>query len=170
MAAGCRQTAELEAAADPLAASLPGSRPGSRHGCSWLSSAVRLIPAMEGLLGRMRHLAMFSPRVEAVVDDKTRQMDEREIGCDDRGAISSRPRKQLTGRLHRRFLHERDFVLLHELPPPGIDLLVDIDLHRADVAAAAVQRRGEGQVAVLTRVEGRIDDEADGTRVGGAVA
>src|SRR4029077_4350870 len=103
----------------------------------------------------MRHLPMLPPGVEAVVDDETRKMREREIGRGDRGAISHRPRKHLAGGLHRRLLYERDFVPLHELAPPGVDLLVDVDLDRADVAAAAIERRGKRQVAVLVCVEGR---------------
>src|SRR5258707_8973163 len=61
-------------------------------------------------------------------------------------------------------------MLVHENTPPRIDLLVDVDLHRADIGATAVERRSEWQVAVFARVEGRIDDEADRAGVGGAVA
>src|SRR6266404_1075869 len=59
---------------------------------------------------------------------------------------------------------------LHERAPPRVDLLVDIDLHRTDIGAAAVERRGEWQVAVFPRVERRIDDEADRAGIGGAIA
>ena len=59
---------------------------------------------------------------------------------------------------------------LDEHPAPGIDLLVDVDLDRADIGAAAVERRSEGQVAVFPRVEGRVDDQADRAGIGGAVA
>src|SRR5690242_13931356 len=47
---------------------------------------------------------------------------------------------------------------------------MDIDLYRANIAAAAVQRGGERQVAVFARVEGRVDDKPDGTGISGAVA
>src|SRR3979490_1787880 len=58
---------------------------------------------------------------------------------------------------------------LHELAPPGIDLLVDIDLYRAHISAAAIERRCERQVAVFSGVERRIDDQADRAGVGGPV-
>src|SRR5208283_4127358 len=106
------------------------------------------MPAMEGLLRRMRHLAMLSPGIEAVVNNKARQMGERVIGGGNRRTVSGRVREQLAGHLHRRFLHKWGLVLLHELSAPGIDLLVDVDLHRADVGAAAVESRRERQVAV----------------------
>src|SRR5271165_6877258 len=61
-------------------------------------------------------------------------------------------------------------MLLHELSAPGVDLLVDVDLHWADVAAAAVERRSKGQIAVFARVERRIDDEANGAGISGSVA
>src|SRR6516164_176824 len=54
--------------------------------------------------------------------------------------------------------------------PVAIDLLVDVDLDRTDIAAAAVQCRSERQIAVFSLVEGRVDDQADRTRVGGAIA
>src|SRR5882757_3365368 len=58
---------------------------------------------------------------------------------------------------------------LHELAPPGIDLLVDIDLHRAHIGAAAIERGCKRQVAVFSGVERRIDDETDRAGVGGPV-
>src|ERR1700739_1632103 len=59
---------------------------------------------------------------------------------------------------------------LHEFLPPRVDLLVDVDLDRTDVAAAAVERRRERQVAVFVRIEGRIDDQADRARISCPVA
>ena len=100
------------------------------------SPAVCLIPAVEGLLGRVRQLAMLPPGVKAVVDDEARQMGERKIGRGDRSTISGRPREHFAGRLHRGFLDERNLVLLHQLAPPGIDLLMDVDLDRANIACS----------------------------------
>src|SRR5580704_8098954 len=169
-AAAWRRTKELLGAAGPPAAGWRGSMRKSRRGCSPLVSAIRAMPAMERLLGRMRDLAMFTPGVEAVVDDEARQVGERDVGRRDRSTIGRRAREQLAGRLHRGFLGERDLVSLHEFTPPGVDLLVNVDLHRTDIAAASIKRGGEGQIAVFARVERRIDDEADGTGIVGAVA
>jgi len=35
---------------------------------------------------------------------------------------------------------------LHENAPPRIDLLVDVDLDRADIAAAAVEQEANGRL------------------------
>jgi len=42
---------------------------------------VRVIPAVEGLFRRVRHLAVLPPGVQAVVDDEPRQMRERRIAA-----------------------------------------------------------------------------------------
>src|ERR1700692_734430 len=97
-------------------------------------------------------------------------MGERRIGGGDRGAVGGGLRQQYPGGLHCCLFGERHLMLLHENTPPRIDLLVDVDLHRADIGATAVERRSEWQVAVFPRVKGRIDDEPDRTGVGGAVA
>src|SRR5258706_5176704 len=125
---------------------------------------------MEGLLRRMGHFAMFPPGVKAIVDDEARQMGEREISRGDCRAIGGRPRKEFARSLHRRFLNERHLMPLHKLPPPPVNLLVNVDLNRTDVGAAAVERRREGQVAVFVCVEGWVDDKADWAGIGGAVA
>ena len=125
---------------------------------------------MEGLFGGMRRLEVLPPCVEAVADDEPRQMGERRIGGGDRRAIGGGLRQQRAGGLHCRLFGERHLMPLHEHAPPRIDLLVDVDLDRADIAAAAVERGGKWQVAVLPRVEGRIDDEADRPGISGPVA
>src|SRR6516162_5175622 len=170
MAAWCCRTAERRGAAGPLAADWPERRPGCRRGCSLLFSAISMIPAVEGLLGWMRHLTVSAPGVEAIVDDKPRQMRESHIGGGDRRAIRRRPRQQFTGRLHLDPLGQWRFVPRDEHPTPRIDMLVDVDLDRTDIAAAAVQCRSKRQVAEFALVEGRIDDQTDGARIGGTVA
>src|ERR1700751_5974400 len=117
----------------------------------------------------MRSFTMLSPGVQAVVDDEARQVFERGIGGSDRCAVYRRSREHLAGRLHGGLLYEWHLVLLHDLTTPGVDLLVDVDLHRTDVGAAAVERRSERQIAVLAGIEGGIDDDADGPGISGAV-
>src|SRR5271166_4901021 len=99
MPAGHRRTAEHPAAADPLAADLPGSTRGYRRGCSWFASAIGLIPAMKGLFGRVRHFPVSAPGIEAVVDDEARQVSQRHVGGSDCGTIGGGPRQQLAGSL-----------------------------------------------------------------------
>src|SRR5215467_8329031 len=159
MPAGCRRRAERREAGGPVAVGFCGWMPGYRRGCSLLFSAISLIPAMKSLLGWVRHLTVSAPGVEAIVDDKTRQMRESHISGANRRAVRRRARQQFTGCLHLDPFGQWRFVLLDEYPSPRIDLLVDIDLDRADVAAAAVQCRSKRQVAVFTLVEGRVDDQ-----------
>src|SRR5258707_5649748 len=147
MQAGRRRRAAREAAAGPRVADWLGSRPGYRRGYSSPRSPVRVIPAVESLFGRMRHLAVLPPGVEAVVDDEARQMGERRIGRGDRSAIGSGPGQQRPGGLHGGLFGDRHLMLLHENAPPRINLLVDVDLHRADIGATAGERRTEWQGA-----------------------
>src|SRR5271154_3576057 len=156
-----RRTAAHQEAAGPDAASSRGWIPEFRRGCSLFASSVGVMPRVERLLGRMRVFAMPSPRVETVVGDEARQMGESKISCRDRGAISGGPRQQFSGRFHRRFLHEWDLVPFHKFPAPGVDLLVDVDLDRADIGAAAIEARSEWQVVVFVSIEGRIDDQTN---------
>src|SRR6267143_5762421 len=137
MPAGHRQTAEPQEAVARAAADSGGSRSECPRGCSWRSSTIGLVPAVERLCGRMRHLAMLAPGVEPVVDDKPRKMRERCVGDGNRRAIGGRARQQLARGLHRGLLGQRHLMALYELAPPGIDLLMDVDLHRTDIRAAA---------------------------------
>jgi hypothetical protein len=87
-----------------------------------------------------RLLIASLPGVQAVVDDEPRQMGEGCIGGGDRGTVGGGPRQQYAGGLHCGLFGERHLMLLHENASPRIDLLVDVDLHRADIAAAAIER------------------------------
>src|SRR6516164_4099645 len=99
MSAMCRRTRGQRGAADPLAVGFCEPRPGYRRGCSLLPYSVGLIPAMESLLRRVRHLAVLAPGIEAVVNDPPRQMRHRDIGAGDGGAIGGGTRQQFAGRL-----------------------------------------------------------------------
>src|ERR1700733_8762016 len=59
-------------------------------------------------------------------------------------------------------------VLLHDFAPP-VDLLMDVDLDRTHIRAAAIQGRGKRKLAVLSNLKGRHHDDADGSHVRGAV-
>src|SRR5271163_945662 len=155
--AGWRRTAGRPGAAGSPAADSRGSTPERRRGWSSMVSAVCMMPAMECLLGRLRDLATPAPSVEAIVDDKARQVRERGVGRRDGGSIGGGTRQQLAGRLHCGLFGEGKFVAFHELLAPGVDLLVDVDLDGAYIAAAAIERRRERQVAVFMRIEGRVD-------------
>src|SRR5689334_20741605 len=104
MPVACHRTGPHAAAAGPPSEGGRGSVIESRRGYSSSVSPVRLMPLMEGLRGRMRHLAVFSPGVETVVDDETRQMSEGGIGGGDGGAIGGGARQQFASGLHHRLL------------------------------------------------------------------
>src|SRR6476619_2791432 len=128
----CRRTGErMEAVAPPAAGSL-GSRRKFRRDWSLLCSAVRLMPAVEGLPRRIRHLAMRPPGVEPVVDDEARKISQCNVGRGNRRSISRRPRQQFAGCFHGGFYNERNLVQFYEFPPPRQDLLMGVDLHRAN--------------------------------------
>src|SRR5208282_952402 len=78
-------------------------------------------------------------------------------------------RQDLPRHLHRLLLYERQLAPLGDYLPPLVDLLVDVDLDRADAGTTAVECRGERQRAVFAQIEGGIDDHADRSRIGCAV-
>jgi hypothetical protein len=95
---------------------------------------------------------------------------DREARRRDGGAIEPRVSQHLAGDAHHFFFHERKLVAFGDDLPPFVDLLVNVDLDRADVGAACIQRRSEWEVAVFADIERGIDDDADRTRVGRAIA
>src|SRR5713226_2396206 len=99
MSAGCRRTAVRVEAAGSRVADWLESRPGCRRGYSSLRSPVCTVPAVESLFWRVRHLAVLSPGIQAVVNDEPRQMGERRIGGGDRGTVGGGPRQQHAGGL-----------------------------------------------------------------------
>src|SRR6516164_7104683 len=170
MPVGYHQTMEPREAVGPLAAGFSGSTPRRRRGCSLFPSAIGLIPAVKRLLGRVRHVSMSAPGVEAVVDNEARQVSQRDIGGGDRRAIGGWPRQQFAGNLHFGPLGQRSLMPLDEHPSPRIDLLVDVDLHRTNIGATAIECRSEWQIAVFSLIEGRVDNQTDRAGVSGAVA
>src|SRR5450755_1202306 len=127
--------------ADSVSGGWSGSMRGWRRGCSCLASTILGVPLVEGLSRRMRHLAIFAPGVQAVVDHKARQARQRVVGSLDRRPIHRRTRKQGARGFHGGAFDERRLVLSHQDLAPGVNLLVNIDLYRTDVGATAVQRR-----------------------------
>src|SRR5271166_1840341 len=159
------RTAESPAGAAPAPAGSRARRRGWRPGCS-LAPPVLEIPAAEALFRRFRHLALPSPRIEPVVDGEARQALDGEPRRRYRRAIKPRVAQHLADEADGFFLDQRQLIALGHDLPPFVDLIVDVDLHRADIGAAAVERRGIGQIAVFTDVEGRVDDDADRTGIG----
>src|ERR1700686_3046704 len=166
----CPRTSAPQEAAVPLSEGSLESKRGWRRGYSLLASAVLGVPLMKSLCRRVRHLATFAPGVQAVVDRKARQACERLVSLLDCRPVDRRTRKKGARGFHGGALDERRFVLAHQNLAPGVNLLVNIDLHRTDVGATAVQRGCERQVAVFARVECRTDDQPDRSGIGGPVA
>jgi len=88
----------------------------------------------------------------------------------DRCAINLWVAQNLTRHPHRFLFDEGKLMPLGDDLAPLVDLLVDVDLHRADTGAAPVERRCERQRAVFAQVERRIDDDTDRPRVSRAIA
>src|SRR6516164_985355 len=130
---------------------------------------VRDVPAAKTLPWRVRNLALAAPGIEPVIDRKAGQMLDGKTGRRDGGAVKLRIRQHPAGNAHHLAFYERKLIALRDDLPPFIDLLVNIDLDRADIRAARVERRGKWEIAVFAHIEGRIDDHPDRTRIGCAV-
>src|SRR5262249_29759618 len=101
-------------------------------GCSFFlppaCSPIALVPVMDGLRRRLRHIAMPAPRIQAVVDNEFRQK-RQSLVCGAHGsAIGGRARQQLPGCFHDRALREGNLMTLDELAAPRIDLFMNVDL------------------------------------------
>src|SRR5262245_9042765 len=97
-----------------------------------------------------------------MLDREARRRD----GC----TVKLRTSQHLAGDAHHFLLHERKLVAFSDDLPPFVNLLVNVDLDRANVRATAVECGGKGKVAVFADIECGIDDDADRTGVGRAVA
>src|SRR6202163_3053790 len=166
----CPRTSAPQEAAVPLSEGSPGSKRGWRRGYSSLASAVLDEPLMKRLCRRMRHLAIFAPGVQAVVDRKAREACQGLICSLDRRPIDRRTSQNGARGFHCGALDEPRFMFTNQNFAPGVNLLVNIDFHRTDVGATAVQCGCERQVAIFPRVERRIDDQPDRSRIGSPVA
>src|SRR5450631_4436857 len=164
-----RTSAPQEAAA-PLSDGSHGSKRGWRRGYSSLASAVFDEPLMKSLCRRVRHLAIFTPGVQTVVDREARETRQRIVCPLHRRAIDRWTSQNGACGFHCGALDERRFMFANQNFAPGVNLLVNIDLHRTDVGATPVQGGCERQVAVFPRVEGGIDDQPDRSRIGSPVA
>ncbi len=81
---------------------------------------------------------MPPPRVQLIVECKAWQSLQTDFRGTDSDAIENRMAQHFACHSHGLLLDERNLVLfLHHLPP-GIDLFMDIDLHRADVRTGHV--------------------------------
>src|ERR1022692_5068209 len=106
----------------------------------------------------------------AAVHHEPREMLEARTGGLDRCAVELRTAQDLPGHPHGFLFYKWKLVPLGNDLAPFVDLLVNVDLHRANAGAAPVERRGKWQRAVLAKVERRVDDDADRSRIGRAVA
>jgi hypothetical protein len=113
---------------------------------------------------------MSPPGVQVIVQSKAWedfQTGFRGIGGH---AIQVRMTQHLASQYHGLFLDELDLVLILHHLPPGIDLIMDVDFHGANVRATAIQGRGKWQLTVTLDVEGWHHDDPDRTHIGRAVA
>src|SRR5208282_2493620 len=128
------------------------------------------IPAAEALFWRLRHLALPSPRIEPVVDGEARQVLDGQSRRRNSRAIKPGIAQHFADDADGLLLDQRQLIALGHDLAPFVDLIVDVDLYRADVGAAAVERRGVGQIAVFANIESRINDDPDRAGIGRAIA
>src|SRR6185295_17624640 len=95
---------------------------------------------------------------------------EARAGSLDRRTVKLRTAKDLARDPHGFLLYKWKLVPLGDNLAPFVDLLVNIDLHRANAGAAAIERRGKRPRAVFAQIERGVDDDADRSRIGRTVA
>ena len=84
---------------------------------------------------------MLPPRVQLIIDCKAGQYLQTGFHGIAGHAIEGGITQHLACHDHGTFLDQVDLVLLFHHLPPSIDLLVNVDFHRTDVGATAVQGR-----------------------------
>ena len=92
-----------------------------------------------------------------------------EPGRRDSSAVQARLAHHLADDPDGLLLDQRQLIALGHDLPPFIDLLVNVDLDRADVGAACIQRGSEREIAIFADIESGIDDDPDRTRVSRAI-
>ena len=75
----------------------------------------------------------MSLRLEMVVNHEARERLQRDFGRLCRNAVSLRMAQQFASHYHRLLLRELSLMFLVHDGAPGIDLLVNVDLYRANV-------------------------------------
>src|SRR6516164_5624850 len=78
-----------------------------------------------------------------------------EPGRRDSSAVQARLAHHLADDPNGLLLDQRQLIALGHDLPPFIDLLVNVDLHRTDTGAAAIERRGVRKAAVFADIEHR---------------
>src|SRR5262249_51538849 len=120
---------------------------------------------MERLLCRGRHIAVVAPGIQVIANCEAWQYLERSFSSLCHNATSLRMTQHLSSYGHRLFLWELNLMLFIHYLPPGIDLLVDVDLYRAHVGAAAVKSRRERKLAIAANIKSRHRNKAYRSRV-----
>lgn len=93
---------------------------------------------MESLLYRMRQFTVFTPGIQGVVYGEAREGVQCCLGGARRNTVELRATEHLVSNSHRFLLHKLNLMLLFHHFTPGVDLVVNVDLHRADVGATAI--------------------------------
>src|ERR1700677_4876492 len=119
------------------------------------------VPFVKCLRGGLRDVPVLAPCVQAVVDGEVGEDLQCGRHCGRRDLVERRMAEHFVGDPHGLLFYDLDLaVLLHDFPPP-VDLLMYVDLDWTHIRAAAIEGRGEGQLAVLSNLKGRHHDDAD---------
>src|SRR5204862_5798870 len=106
------------------------------------SRADTLAPLLAETLARhRRQVPLPSPWIRNVPREDAQQLPEQAIGPGAREDPSADPGDHPFVQRHE--------TLRRELAAPGEKLMVQVDAHRADVAARSAERRREGEVGVI---------------------
>src|SRR5271163_2854792 len=110
----------------------------SRMSCRALATlgllqSIVFVPSVESLLRGLGYLTKFSPRVEIVIDGEVREDLQCRIGHRRSNLIKLGAAEDIARDLECGFLGQVDLMLLIHHSAPRINLLVNVDLHRAHV-------------------------------------
>src|SRR5512147_1725496 len=125
-----------------------------------LATAVEL---PEGLAGRLGELALPGPPAPEEADPGPGQDPQGEARQPPRQGVDPGRAEGQGGEPHPEPLPGGEQPPVDDLAAPGEQLVVQVDPGRADVAAGAAQRRGEGKGPVGGQVAGRGQHRADGS-------
>src|SRR6185437_70377 len=119
---------------------------------SFMLLFVFFVPITEGLFGRRGHVTLAIPGIKPILDAEryVQHKPPARFAC---GMICAGMREHPVHGLHCGRLARGGIAFLYDHLPPFIELLVNVDLHRADIGAGAAKCRGKRQVGIFLHVQ-----------------
>src|SRR5437016_7813371 len=127
---------------------------------------MREVPLAKSLLCQLGHVSFAPPRIEClVVEQKVGRVVQRRRGSFLQRVVFPGMAEHVPCDGKRQTFGQRQGAFARHHSPPFENLLADVDLHGTHRRAGSTQGRVERQLTVLVLVEGRIENDTDGTRI-----